>query len=106
MIHTKGPSGYGKKAINARNLVDQPTIEWTKMTTTMKVGEKKTFAFTSNNYDVEDILWKTSKKKIVTVGKNQGKTKARVTAQSVGTDTLYLQYGKDKLLVLKIVVTE
>lgn len=106
VIHTKGPSGYGKKTINARNLVDQPTIEWTKMTTTMKVGEKKTFAFTSNNYDVENILWKTSKKKIVTVGKNQGKTKARVTAQSVGTDTLYLQYGKDKLLILMIVVTE
>lgn len=79
-------------------------VEWVEVITSMKLGEKKTISFVVEGYDVDEILWKTKKKDIVVVKKNQGKTEVVIKAKSVGTDTLYLQYGKDKLLSLKVVV--
>lgn len=86
--------------------VVEESASWVEIYETMRVGEKKVFSFDQGERDFDEVIWKTSKKGVAVVGKNQGKTKATVTAKSIGTDTLYLQSEKNKFLKLTITVID
>lgn len=72
----------------------------------LTLGEKKKFVALINGYDASKIVWKTAETGIATVGKNKGETQATVTAKSIGTDTVYLKYGKDTIVKLIVTVVE
>lgn len=81
-----------KTTINVKNA----SISFKSYKSNMSVGDKYTFAIQCNGYNPADIVWMSTKKNVVIVSKNKGKTSAVVTAKSKGTDDVQIQvYNKD-----------
>ena len=90
--------------------VKNPTVKFTAKKSTMKVGSKYTFTVKLDGYSAKDLVWKTSKSKITNVSTNKGKLKAVVTANTVGTEYVYVMVknakGKYVKYTTKVTVTK
>ncbi|MDD3173505.1 MAG: choice-of-anchor L domain-containing protein [Herbinix sp.] len=98
---------YANVLIGTKSMMLQTTIKvkdasvsFTDFQSKMSVGDKYTFTIQCNGYDPKDIVWKTTKKKIVVVSGNNGKTSAIVSAKSKGTDYVQIRVSnKDGKIV-------
>lgn len=73
--------------------VKKAYLKFKKSKSSMKVGKSYTFTVKGYGIKAKPITWKSSKKKVLTVGKKNGKVKAK----KVGTATVTASYKKIKV---------
>jgi pectate disaccharide-lyase len=88
---TKVMIGKEMLIFRTRVEVEKARIEFTQTSDTIELGNTATFGIAVYGYDVKDIVWGTTKRKIAVTGKNYGRTSAAVSGQSAGTDGLYVK---------------
>lgn len=83
------------KQLQQQITVNEASISFKRAASSMVIGDKNSFTLEVNGYRNEDIVWKTTKRDIAIVGKNNGKLTAVVSAKSVGEDYVVVSV-KDK----------
>lgn len=81
-----------KTKVKVKNAV----VSFTAFQSKMAVGSKYTFTIKCKGYTPKDIVWKSIRKKQLTVAKNKGKTSAVVTAKTKGVGYIQIRVFNKK----------
>lgn len=100
-ITTTVTVGDASTSYETKITVKQAYIKFVKYKYSMKKGDKATFTIELYGFNTSDVSWLTSKKKIVSVGKNNGKLTVQVSAVSKGTDYLIVKLIMWMVVLLK-----